>query len=327
MKTKILLYDVAAEYGGALSVLKLFYQNAVEDIENEYIFVTSIVDLKERENIKTIKLPWVKKSWLHRLYCDWIYMPKLVKEKRVSKLISLQNIGIRSCGVYQAVYVHNAIPFSEYRFSLFWDSKLWLYQNLISHLMKESLRNVDEIIVQTTWMKNAVATKYGINEKKIFVQAVTVEVEGDKERVDVDKTIFFYPAQPFKFKNHQIIIDACKLLKEDGYEVILTLDEMEKRNSKLISQIRKYQLPIKCVGYLDKRRMYEYYKKSILVFPSYLETIGLPLLEAKEFDAEIIAADCNYSRNALEGYSKVSYFEYNDSHKLADLMMDKVGKE
>lgn len=320
MKKKVLVYDVAAEYGGALSILRLFYEDALADATSDYIFVTSSVTLKEECNIRTIELPWVKKSWFHRLFCDWFYMPHLVKHYDIDQVTSLQNIGIRKCRAYQIVYVHNAIPFVNHKFNILSDRILWLYQNVISLIMKRSLRSVDEIWVQTEWMKSAISRKFSIEARKIFVQPVTVNISADKTRITADIATFFYPAQPIKFKNHQVIIDACRKIHAKNYEVIFTLDKSDDAAKEILSQIEHFVLPIRCVGYLNREEMYNYYRKSALLFPSYVETVGLPLLEAKEFNSKIIAADCDYARNALDGYKNVDFFEYSDSDTLSRLM-------
>ena len=75
---KILIYDVAAESGGALSVLNKFYEEFTNIEEYESYFVVSVVNLNPCANVHIIKLPWVKKSWLHRLYCDYFYISRLL---------------------------------------------------------------------------------------------------------------------------------------------------------------------------------------------------------------------------------------------------------
>ena len=43
---RILVYDVAASSGGALTVLNSFYEEFCKDTKNEYIFVLSVCKLK-----------------------------------------------------------------------------------------------------------------------------------------------------------------------------------------------------------------------------------------------------------------------------------------
>ena len=49
---RIMVFDVPAEGGGALSVLHEFYNEFKLDLENEYIFVLSLPELEETSNIK-----------------------------------------------------------------------------------------------------------------------------------------------------------------------------------------------------------------------------------------------------------------------------------
>ena len=69
---RILVYDVAASSGGALTVLNSFYEEFCKDTKNEYIFVLSVCELKEQPHIKVLNFPWIKKSPLHRMYFDQV---------------------------------------------------------------------------------------------------------------------------------------------------------------------------------------------------------------------------------------------------------------
>ena len=59
---RTLVYDVAADSGGAATVLQSFYEEFKKDTENEYIFVLSVYELPETDNIKVLNFPEVKKS-------------------------------------------------------------------------------------------------------------------------------------------------------------------------------------------------------------------------------------------------------------------------
>ena len=150
---RIMVFDVPAESGGALSVLHEFYNEFKLDQENEYIFVLSVPELKETSNIKIIRFPWIKKSWGYRLYFDHFIAPRLIKEYEIDQVLSLQNITIPRTKVYQSVFVHNALPFSEHRFSFVENRLLWVYQNIIGKNIMRSITKADHVIVQTRWMK------------------------------------------------------------------------------------------------------------------------------------------------------------------------------
>ena len=84
------------------------------------------------------------------------------------------------------------------------------------------------------------------------------------------------------------------------------------------------KLPIEFIGPVPRTQLFEQYASSVLVFPSYIETIGLPLLEARSVGAPILAADCLYARDGVGGYEKAEFFETFDSEALSRLMKQKI---
>lgn len=310
---KIMVFDVPAESGGALSVLNDFYKEYSNDEKNEYIFVVSKPELKDTKNIKVLRFPWIKKSWFHRLYFDNFIAHKLVKKYEVGEILSLQNIIVPNCKCKQTVYVHNSIPFSEYRFSLRENKLLWIYQNVLSKLIFRSIEKADKVIVQTNWMKNACIEKIKIDDKKVQVVSPKINLDIKKyyknEKSDI-KT-FFYPASAVVFKNHKVIVNSCLELKKQGfdnYRIIFTIKGNENRYIKKLYDIcLSNNLPVEFIGDIDREAVLEYYNKSILIFSSYIETVGLPLIEAKKVGCPIIASDCNFAHEVLDNYEK-SYF-------------------
>ena len=83
-------------------------------------------------------------------------------------------------------------------------------------------------------------------------------------------------------------------------------------------------LPIEFIGSIDIEAVYEYYSKSILIFPSYIETFGLPMLEAKMHKSPILASDCAFSHEILDGYSDVKFFDPYDCIELTELLINAI---
>ena len=71
---------------------------------------------------------------------------------------------------------------------------------------------------------------------------------------------------------------------------------------------------------MSREDLFAQYARSVLVFPSYIETIGLPLLEARSVGAPILAADCLYARDGVGDYEKAEFFEAFDAKKLSEMM-------
>lgn len=325
---RIMVFDVPAESGGALSVLKDFYNEYKADQNNEYVFVVSKPKLEEAKNIKVLRYPWIKKSWLHRLYFDNFIAHKIIKKYKIDRVLSLQNIMIPHTKIYQSVFVHNALPFSEYKFKFFENRLLWIYQNILSRSIFKSIKKTDYIIVQTNWMKEKCIDQLNIKSDKVEVKPAKLDIEIKKafQRNKNNLSTFFYPASGMFFKNHKAIIDACIKLNKQGvkdYNVILTLNGDENTHIvELYKKVIENKLPIQFIGSITREEVYEFYSKSILIFPSFIETVGLPLLEAKLHSSPIFVSDCAYAHEILINYKNVKFFNPFNSDELARLIED-----
>ena len=101
---RILVIDVACEGGGALSVLRRFIDRFSEDTGNEYMVCVAKLDFENRGNIQFVKYPWVKKSYLHRMYFDSVCIRKIIKNFHPDVVFSLQNKGFDIRNIKQSVY-------------------------------------------------------------------------------------------------------------------------------------------------------------------------------------------------------------------------------
>ena len=73
-------------------------------------------------------------------------------------------------------------------------------------------------------------------------------------------------------------------------------------------------------GRIPIDKVYQYYSSSCLVFPSYIETFGYPLVEARSAGAIILASDCEFSHELLDGYDNAYFFNPFDEAELINLM-------
>ena len=322
---RILVYDVAADSGGAATVLQSFYEEFLQDTENEYLFVLSVYELPETDHIRVLNFPWVKKSPLHRMYFDHFAAHRLVERYHADKVLSLQNIELPHAGVPQIVYEHNALPFSEYRFKPWEALRPWTTQQILGRMMKGSIRRAEKVLVQTNWMKQEIVRQCGIPADKVEVKFPPVEMlKPEPYRLDENCPVFFYPANASAYKNHRTFLEACKLLQKEGYqgyEVVWTVTGDENDGIRGIRrEAEKLGLPIRFRGSMPRQELFDLYARSVLVFPSYIETIGLPLLEARSVGAWIVAADCLYARDCVGDYERAEFFSVFDACRLSGLL-------
>lgn len=326
---KIIIYDIAASSGGALSVLTDHYNRykVDENSTTQYFFIVSSPQLKETNKIKVMSYPWIKRSWLHRLYFDYMVAPKLVKSIKPDSILSLQNTIIpRVKDVFQTLYFHNMLFLSSVKFGIIKHPKLWVYQNVIKRLVFKSMKEADAIIVQAEWIKTICMNKLKIDESKISVKYPKIEMIVDKRYEQSDKIPhFLYPASAVVFKNHNVIFEAFYLLHRKGisnYKLVLTICGNEtKEIKKWRKVIKDNNMPIELVGFVSREEIIRYYQKSILIFSSFLESSPLPLTEASLHNCPIISSDYPFSREILENYENVQYFNAFDAVELHECLL------
>lgn len=312
---RILINDIAASSGGAITILKQFYNYILaNDTENEWIFFLGDKFLEEKNNIKVVCFPKVKASHFKKVLFDCCYGQMVIERYNPDVILSLQNIIVFRAKQPQFLYVHQSIPFQNAKkFSFFKkdERKLAMVQYIIGFFIKRSIKKADKVFVQTNWMRKAIEKYTGGTAEKII--SILPNVDEFKPCIEKYQTNrFFYPTSNHKYKNNDVIVKACNILNEDGindFTVYLTLPEGTVKHKNII-----------CTGILDKCRMQTEYQSSCLLYPSSIETVGLPLLEARECSTMIIAADTPFSRECLAGYSNATFFTRCDENQLANEM-------
>ena len=305
---KIVVNDIAASKGGAMTVLKDFYSCVCEnDKSNEWIFLLGDKYFEETENVKIITLPEIKKNPIKKVLFDFFTGKKFIGNLKPDVVFSMRNIITFGIKVPQIVYIHQSIPFQTVKKFSFLKSnerKIAFIQYFIGFLIKLSAKKSDKVIVQTKWMQEAICEQCKISPEKVLQIAPNVtSIEHLREESVFEKTSFFYPTANAVYK-------ACEMLNNEfeNYKVTLTVPPELSRGN------------VECIGRIPYDEVIKYYNKSTLVFPSYIETFGYPLAEARQMGAIILAADTPFARELLDGYENAYFFDYKDSKKLAELM-------
>ena len=236
------------------------------------------------------------------------------------------------------VYCHNPSPFYKSNFNEFkLDRKFYLFTKFYKYLYKINIRKNNAVIVQQEWIKNIFRQWFNVNnvyvsrpEISMFASHEIIKVIDEKSTVNL-----LYPAVPRVFKNFDVLMRAMHELKKNDvkkYESIqLRLTFSEGFNSvadDVIKRSKEMGLDnIIFTGFLTKDELNEEYKKdnTILIFPSKLETWGLPLTEAKERRIPVLSADLAYAHETLGDYRGVNFFDSDSSNDLL-MKLDKTIK-
>jgi glycosyltransferase involved in cell wall biosynthesis len=105
-------------------------------------------------------------------------------------------------------------------------------------------------------------------------------------------------------KNHINLIKAWEYLAHEGIRPSLALTlGVEDRGliSNIINLRNNLDLNITNLGSIPHEEVINSYRKSkALIFPSTSESLGLPLLEAKDLDMDIVASELDFVRDVCD---------------------------
>ncbi len=315
---KILVFDLPARMGGAYQIIKEFYDYALTKDSFEFYFILSGDILCSRDNVHVLTFERYRKSVIDRLFFDVVFYNRIIKKINPDIIISFQNNYINSLGRYEVVYVHQGLYFCD-RFFQGKSFRMRLQQGVYGGFVRHSLKKADSIIVQTDWMKKEICRRDIKTDKDVFIIHPKVITDNSYVDADCNRRCFFYPAPISQYKNHSVIVSAIEVLVSKGIDdfiVFLTVKEEDfwrhypKRNES------KYVF----LGAIDRDEVMKKYTRTVLLFPSLVESFGLPLLEARTTGAPVIASDTPFSHEILDGYENANYFNAFDANELAYLM-------
>ena len=271
-------------------------------------------------------------SFAHRLWWDYRGLRKWLKRRNIVPdiVISLQNTGVL-LPCRQIIYYHQPLPFYGKNWS-FLKSKermLALYKYVYPCFVRWTLRRDTQVVVQLPFIKRGFVRCFGIDERRVHVMFP------DVESVAIDQIPpypfeegllhFIYPASCYPYKEHMTLVRAMvELRRRDlplSARIRIHFTLQAEDNPSLHQAIIQNDLTGLFIfeGVLPHEQLLTCYKSAAgLLFPSTIETLGLPLLEAAAFGLPIVASDLEYAREVLGTYEGVRFVGQYDYAAWAD---------
>lgn len=327
---RIVISAVNFTEGGPLTVLRecLASAAAVLPVEWELIALVHRTELIREPRVRLIPVPTAKKSWFHRLYWEWFGFGRISRDLKPTLWLSLHDITPRVSAVRQAVYCHNPAPF--YRIGLreaLWEPKFLAFNLLYAWLYRLLIRRNHHVIVQQDWLRTEFRRRMG--PLPVVVAHPSLQAEERRYAPTPGPVfVFLYPALPRAFKNIETLGMATQILaarEVKGFEVRLTLDGTENRYARWLQRKFGATQQVRFIGRQTKDEMAsQYHEASAVVFPSKLETWGLPITEGKAQRRPLLVADLPYARETVGTYDLVSFFPVESADALANLMQSMI---
>jgi glycosyltransferase involved in cell wall biosynthesis len=336
---------------GGLSILLQFISELRESNSRFQIvcFVHSneSIDTRLFHNIPfiIISLPFSSKSWLFRIYYEYFAFYIFSLSVDVKLWIALHDITPFVKAQYRLLFYHNAILFWRPPISELFSSLpvliAWMSYRLFVPI-NIHLNNV--IVVQSSWIREELARLFSIDSNKFAVIDSRISFNNYKlffrshgtfldsslplptsSHGSSKQYILIYPCLPRPFKNLYRLMSAITELWYEQFNVILLLT-FDKNTNHLSKQLSKHFSgpQFRYLGYLKQSDLFSAYRLSdFLIFPSTLETLGLPLLEFSNCTGKsILASNLPYAIESLKNYSLKYFFDPYDISSIKSTILD-----
>jgi len=231
--------------------------------------------------------------------------------------------------VRSIIYYHQSLPL--YKFKIFGGhaKENLFYSYLYPLYVKLFLNRRTYVAVQTENIKRRFVKRYAFPGERIGVFFPEIE-KIDDESLDAyeyenDTINFLYPSMGASYKEHITLAYAMervyRINAELARRIRIHFTLLKDDNKILSSYINDHQLEENFVfhGSMPHQQVLSMMKSSEgLLFPSVIETLGLPLLEAASLGIPIVANDMSYVHEVLKGYEGVNYVTVHDYQGWAD---------
>lgn len=336
MKKLIVISGINLYTGGPLSIYLDFLTSVVQKHYDKKYNIVAFVHKKElfenfkESRIRFVELPASRRSYSNRLYYEYVWFYKYSKAKNVYIWLSLHDITPNVIAEKRMVYCHSPLPFLNLTHEIVKNyPKAALMKYLYRYVYAINIKKNDCVIVQQDWMRQQFNKLFGLKKRSVAVCKPLMDNEAirNSEKNNNEPFVFIYAAYPRFFKNYEIIARAAALLNKQNsnFKIIFTIDGSENKYSEKVYKCYRNIPNIDWKGLLSREEVFELYGKAdALIFPSLLETWGLPISEFKATGKLMLLADLPYAYETVQPYEKVAFFNPNDEQELFKVMKDAV---
>lgn len=319
--------------GGPLTVLQESLAAAVETLPAEWR-ITALVhrkDLISHPRVTTLEYPQSKRSWFTRLRFEWFEFKRLSRTLQPDLWLSLHDITPRVQARRQVVYCHNPSPF----YQLTWrearlEPTFALFNLLYGQLYRVFISRNQAVVVQQDWLRIAFEQRYA--HPNVVVAHPTSRPQGVSPAVShkpclrlptpSDPLVLLYPALPRVFKNFEVLCEAMKQMASDTcglLELRLTLSGDENAYARDLFKRFASVKGVHFIGRQTRLQMAQQYSScDVVLFPSRLETWGLPITEAQANSKPLLVADLPYAYETVGNYDAVTFLAAANSQAWAE---------
>ena len=309
MKIAINTLFITEERGGPKTYLLNLIRAFIElDSQHQFFLFVSRYNeniFKDYKNkIRKIIIPLSRYNRILRFLSEQIFIPYLIHKYGIDILYTQGNLAIYFCPCKQIIGIQGLLVFNRLKKKLRLDTNSRLINLFFKYMIPFSAKRADRIIVVSTFTKNCLLKEISIREPKIKVIYEGVDDSFLSKRshssfltVKLNKPYILFVGILFKYKNVDKLIAAFSFLKKEKkiphYLLIIGRDHkgylQELKDLAKRLNMKKW---IVFLGQLPHEALPNYYKNAdLFVYPSSIESFGLPILEAMACGTPVIASN------------------------------------
>ena len=332
----IVVSAVNIRKGGTLTILRECLQYL---LKQEGLKVYALVhnrQLCDYPGIEYLEFPWTIKGWGRRLWCEYVTMHRVsldIEQKEGQEIdtwLSLHDTTPCVKAKHREVYCHTSFPFLKWKLrDLVMDPKIPLFAMFTRFAYRINIHRNDCLIVQQEWFRDGLSRITGFPKEKIRVIPPKVSVDNvTPEPISSVIPFFLYVSTPDCHKNFETLCEAARLLENEvgtgKFRVVLTISGEENRYARWVKKHWGDVASIEFKGLMSREKLFGYYKAaSCFVFPSRVETWGLPITEYMLLNGgKMLLADLPYAHETSK--EKGAFFPVTDVRRLKELMYESL---
>ena len=293
------------KHSGGATILLDFLHAALDDPRVSLVTVfcspraVRRFDLPLSPKLHSVEHPLAEHSYLARIWWFQVSLARKCRRIGADVLVCMVGSGRVHDNPPHVTFIQQSLPFSVEALQ-YCGPRMRVQMRVLKELFRSSCDTAQHIVVQTPTMKRWVSEHFDIPANRVDVVLPDVHLERfssdvrASDRSDLDATdnlTILYVGNDAPYKNVNRVIEGIELMRKTTPNVTLQVTWS-------IDHPICQQPGVECLGFLSPDRLVQAYRQAtILVMPSLVETVGLPLLEAMSLNVPVLAADRPYARD------------------------------
>jgi glycosyltransferase involved in cell wall biosynthesis len=293
--------------GSATYLVNLIKAISAIDKRNIYYIFTSPLNSGLFDglgaNIVKVVMPLKRDNYFLRILLEQLFIPLSIKKLKIDLLFSPNNIATIFPGCKQVLTMQLPLLIKSVRKLYAPDEIGWFKKIFFDFILPISLKRSNCVIAVSEDIKKRILGEYPVSRNKIEVihEGVDLELFKNGGRAgplqNIEKPYILFVSTFYKYKNADKLMMAFAKAKEK-YNIRHKLvyiggdycGQLGQLNT--LAEELKVKEAVAFLGPVKHKEIGEYYRSAdIFVYPSSVETFGLPVLEAMACGVPVIASN------------------------------------